>query len=1490
MSRKNRSIAVGLMLAVMTMTTFASSITSYAKTVTKNNYENLDTGLNFYGDKTYINGCGVQGSITLSAGTAKKIDGKFYGSDSDTVIIKWKDALSACNVYLAKKLEVWQPSDGEQAAADYNFGGGDNGIFYYAGKTSGAVKVADSTSGSITVTLKQLKDRPWICGSQDTESSTAPKYIQGFNYLGEDLVEIDNEAPTVSESPSGTTGTGTDGNTWYKDSVKVKFTASDSGTGVNKIYVKAPGAADYTGYGTSSKELTFNSGGDNKFYYYADDKIGNASAKANKTYKVDNAAPTATLTNTTGGFATSVVLNASFADSQSGVTGYAVTTSATAPSGGYTGVSTKNGNANVTITGNGTYYLHVKDAVGHTKTSSALNVSNIDKSAPTVSVDVQGQIVNNWYKGGATLKFTAADTGGSGVKSITVNNQEANGASRSLAAPEGSTDYSYFATDNAGNRSGLASRNVRVDKSVPVNVSLAGGTSSWTDKNVTLTMKGQDIRSGLASLILQYSSDNSSWTNYKTESGSSSVSLVTKDVAVDKNGYYRVVATDNVGYTTTGSQIIHIDKIDKIKPDVKLEIDGELKDNGWYKGKTMLKFTATDEGGSGVKSITVNDDEKAGDKREIEALEGIVRYIYFATDNAGGPTDPIKEDTISVDKTRPEKLKMTPDKTEWTSEPIKVSIHAEDKQSGIEMVVFEYSKDKTSWTEYKKYDYTGSNKSGSINETIKVTDNGYYRLVVTDRVGYVTTSSDEEILEITNYDPTAPNADTIGIEPDTIQWVDEETGVEVTSFGSDEESGLNTVEVLEKNEDDKYEPAKIEEYNGEKTVEEAKYDTHINNQFKTAVTDRAGNIRVMKDEEALPVENIDPKAPDVSIEALSDVEEWISADKGFKIKAVSQDEQSGTDKIILQRLKESEDETEEWEDTEIEYKTISVVDKTVDDSSETDDNNELELSRSVKKRVMVASTNKGIKVNKSERKKKTDEIVQCETGVITVEFVVRENGTYRLKGADLVKNTAYTENSITITKLDDVKPVIRVEGNPDKWQNKDAVITVIATDETNDIAEMTLDGKKMNMGVNEAGECYFTFKASKNQRFKVTATDEAGNITEELINVTKIDKEAPVIVTGLDPAWQDGYRNLSIIVTDGLSGIKRADITKDKLTNNLITGYEESALNSYECYYKINENGAYVIYAEDIAGNKTTQELEETDAKILKAIEVVVPPEKTVYYKNQSFKKKGMIVDAIYNDNSRKKNISEYIILNGEDLPLKQDKIDLSYTENQVTVYTDTPIKVKFSIIPKPDKPDEGEEEEEKPKKPDDGNTNDTDNTDNKDNTDKPDNVVKKVPITPVPTPVTPTGPDEPEEEKEVEPEKVPAEKEEVKIPVVEQEPIIDDTGAKKLPIAAILGSSGLILIFLFIILCNVKIYAMDLDGEYKFLGKTRAIKGKDCYAVKTGKMILMRAESSTFKYVFSKGFKKTHGECDVIIQIEKIDYERHLKKEQDTIYIEHRI
>ncbi|WP_099468941.1 autotransporter outer membrane beta-barrel domain-containing protein [Konateibacter massiliensis] len=1125
--------------------------------------------------------------------------------------------------------------------------------------------------------------------------------------------------------------------------------------------------------------------------------------------------------------------------------------------------------------GKTTYTYQAVDKMGLTSDVKSVTIS-VDATAPTISATPsQTKLANGWYKGSTTLKFTASDSQ-SGLSWLKYNATPIT-TGASVTVPEGETTYNYSASDSVGNQSS-GSISLKIDASAPVVALIKGDTTSWV-KQVTLTIKGSDAYSGIAtsSLKLEYSADGSTWGSYQTFS---SAGTFTTDI--ERNGYWRVTATDNVGYTAA-TPALNITNIDSEAPELNYTITGDLKESGWYKGDSLLEFTATDAGGSEIKSITVNGNETLGSKVNVDVTtEGENNYNAYATDYAGN-TD-AKDVTIKMDKSAPTELSMIPNTTEWTKDPVTITLGAKDTYSGIDTIDLQYTANITQvdWKTYEngvvwkkgednKYNWVkvfgiillgGAEHQEQVNQAnyeISVTDNGYYRIVVKDRVGLVTTITD--VLYVTNCDPDLPDADTIGIGRNTIQWVNEPTGIEVTSYGSDEISGLSTVAVQEHNaETDRYEDIKVEEYAGETTIEKAMYHTHKNNFYLTKIEDQAGNTLKMKEEEALDVDNVDPAAPDLEIKAISSDEGYISSSKGYIIQALIEDKQSGFAEAILQRL----DENGEWQDTNTEYK---IIEQEQEDNQETEEDTLL-LNKVARKRVIVAtvapisthSSNQDALKEVEEQSGEEEVREQGQTKVV-IAFTVRGNGIYRLKGADLVQNTAYSNDTIEVKNLDGSMPTIRVEGNPTIWQNTDATLTIVATDADTKIATMTLDGMEQEILDSGSGEYSFTFDATKNQEFRITATDEAGNTITEVVKVTKIDKELPVLVATPASDWDsEGYRLLSLQGSDQLSGIDTVTIQIEN--NETVAGSYPYAKSQklFASDYHILTNGEYQVTIKDHAGNVTIQSISEAEAKRLKAIEVVVPPNQVKYQRKENFKKKGMVVDAIYNDNSRKENIKDYIILNGTKLPLSQDKIDLSYTENEDTVYTNTPISVyeKETTPATPEEPSNPTEESAVvPHTP-------------------------KTPISPRPTPVTLT-----------EEERIEESKEEIKEePAKEVKTIPENTGEtlrtdKRFPIGAILGGTGLFLIILFLLLPNVKVYNKNGEGEWRLLGRTRALKVKDKYVVKISKFIYMKAETNSYKLVFSKVFKKFHEECDLLVRIEKRDYEKLLKKDSNIVYVE---
>lgn len=418
-------------------------------------------------------------------------------------------------------------------------------------------------------------------------------------------------------------------------------------------------------------------------------------------------------------------------------------------------------------------------------------------------------------------------------------------------------------------------------------------------------------------------------------------------------------------------------------------------------------------------------------------------------------------------------------------------------------------------------------------------------------------------------------------------------------------------------------------------------------------------------------------------------------------------------------------------------------------------------------------------------------------------------------------------------------PVITIDGNPTEWSSQSANIIVTAKDQDTPIASMTLNGSEVSYTQNEDGSGTFTFTVEKNSDFEVTASDTAGNITTETIQVTKIDKDAPVVTATPADLWTDGVRNLSIVVTDELSGVNSITVKEDRLLDN--EGNLTEAESRYDLMYQITANGDYVVKVKDIVGNENSVTVTEADAKRLKAVEVVTPPDKASYYFEENFDNTGMVVDAIYNDNSRNPDIKRYVILDGNSLRLKKENINLSYTENSDTVYTATPIKVTAKNIsdyiidiirPTPTPPNLPEPESEEDSKTEESSEPDTGTDSNRENSE---DSKEEVTVT----------------HKDVD--------------LVTASPKSEIT----FPVGKAVAGASLFFFFLYFFMTNVIIYNKDIEGRYQIIGKSRAKRiQKKRILVHISWLKLMRTETNTFKLVFAKRFVKRNPDCEIIDKI----------------------
>ena len=89
--------------------------------------------------------------------------------------------------------------------------------------------------------------------------------------------------------------------------------------------------------------------------------------------------------------------------------------------------------------------------------------------------------------------------------------------------------------------------------------------------------------------------------------------------------------------------------------------------------------------------------------------------------------------------------------------------------------------------------------------------------------------------------------------------------------------------------------------------------------------------------------------------------------------------------------------------------------------------------------------------------------------------------------------------------------------------------------------------------------------------------------------------------------------------------------------------------------------------------------IKEAEEEILESIEIKTPPTKTEYVEGQDFDKTGMIVEAIYSNETRKE-ITDYTIENGDDLQVGQTEVTIKYMGQKAI----QKIKVKAKEADKP--------------------------------------------------------------------------------------------------------------------------------------------------------------------------------------------------------------
>lgn len=1339
------------------------------------------------------------------------------------------------------------------------------------GKTSKFFKISEIPSDAKYLVLR---------GSNNDVSC----YI---TYDGPTVKDIDDKAPTVTYSaPAGIKNPSTNVE-WYADSVKVKITATDDKVNVTQISERASyESEEFNAHSTKSNPATFTktlkptSIATSIAYIraYATDAVGNKS-KANGTapYNIDIAAPT--ITNIAGDKG---MLTATISDAQSGLGGYAITNSPTAPESGWT---VCNGGASQSISflaaSGGKYYIHVKDITNHITSSGEITVSplvhtqtikyfkqlpnntwseiktetftaqqsstveiaykncppgyknhSISKASgndeltnnkakitgantynvyfvpikPTASHNIVGTKIGNWYKETTKATITGKPASGIAINKVTATlngvSSTANGETLPLTFGEGKNVFTYNAVDTNGFTSAVGGATIYVDASSPTDVEITG-VNEWNNSGITVTLKAKDAYSGIVKFDI-LKANGGAWDIYKTVTLDTASNDANETALITENGKYILAAYDYVGLETRTDEKnpFIVDKIDTTNPEIKSTIVAEQTADGkdftfgdiedanikWYKETTEIQLDATDmksaDGNtSGLEKITyettdvaangeISPDKFTYNLTTSNALtSGLNTITATATDKASNVSDSVSE-TIYIDGEGPENYVVTKETEDWVSVDygLKVSFSAEDMRSGIQLLEVLYSKDKTSWDEVvTDIDYEKLS-SKTVSSDVVVFKNGYYKLRGTDALGHVTEQSDDAALSVKNIE--TGDEPQLTIKPDTTEWVNASTGVELTAGANNEGcSGITRVDVYGINENRYYKI--ISSGDTLKTaISEAKhkYTTFENGVFKTgAVTGTGKNVQ-MDDSEAYEVTNIDGIAPEI---ATSSDNKWVREEDGYNITAVVTDPQSGIGSVKLQKFNE---ETYSYEDVNVTATEAKYV------------NGEENMMEAPEKGTILNTVNAVKKAFLEPFSEETVTVSEKQGSLAKkIIFNVKENGKYRIVTNDIVENMSMSDE-IVVSTIASEGLSVWTEGNPTEWTNQSATIKVYATNTDCDIKSITVDGnttKMNNIGIRY--KTYYTsFVVDENSSHTITVTDEAGYSKTTTVDVTKIDKVKPVISTNAKSISYNkkGLGKVTVTISDNASGIKSVEINGASFK---ITNPEKQIIKV------IVEKGTKVnVKATDAATNVET---------------------------------------------------------GGDDTPAGDD-----------------------SVVEDGDAGDNNGNDSDGG---DDGDNENDDSTKSKKKT-----IKKKAKILPIVT----------EEEEKTEPEKRKKKVEVTKIK--EDEPQPEQPVKKGLPtgakIAIATTTGGALLIFLFFMFTNVTIYAADTEGKYKLVGKTTAKRRKDFYEVKTPKFSVNRALTGNFKYVFSKSFCKVHKDWEINIIIDSKEFTRYLREDEDSIYIQY--
>ena len=371
---------------------------------------------------------------------------------------------------------------------------------------------SDSHSGVANCYVRKPGTTSYVAytsGTQLTAEGTYYFYCTDMSGNTSSTVSITLDRTAPTGTLYGGTATKTSGS--YTNASYVKYTATDSTSGINALYVKMPNSSYYTAYSSGTQLAT-----EGTYSFYATDKAGNQSSVV--TITLDTTKPTGVLYGGTSVISSGDSTNASYVkfvpSDNIGLANIYVKKPNTTTYAAYT--------SGTQLTAEGTYTFYATDKAGNT---SAYYTVKVDRQIPSAQLYVDGKAISSGtYTNGEYIKFVCGEdcyvkTPDSSTFTAYVSGTEFSKAGK----------YTFYGLDDAGNSTG--NYTVIIDRTQK-KATLSGVSGGKTNGDVKITWSNGDAN--LYAPVKSVTVNGKSVTNGKL-------------ISTIDTGVYKVVVTDTAG-------------------------------------------------------------------------------------------------------------------------------------------------------------------------------------------------------------------------------------------------------------------------------------------------------------------------------------------------------------------------------------------------------------------------------------------------------------------------------------------------------------------------------------------------------------------------------------------------------------------------------------------------------------------------------------------------------------------------------------------------------------------------------------------------------------------------------------------------------------------------------------------------------------------------------------------------------------------------------